>query len=137
MGMAMNIFATARFTLHLVISISVLAILALAVFVPKLIPENTVWLMGAVALLGALILWTIAFIKPKDTAVANDELARKSEKTASALGYWVTLVVFLIFLGCTFIGKIEPKTAFYFMGFPLGVVPSIYMVIAFLRGRAG
>lgn len=133
----MNIFATARFTLHFTVSIAVLIILALALLKPSLIPENTIWFMVSIALLGAVVLWTLAFLRPKETTAANDELARKSEKTGAALGYWVTLIVFLIFLSCTFVEKIDPKTAFYFMGFPLGVVPSIYMLVAFLRGRAG
>lgn len=133
----MNIFATARFSLHLTISVAVLVILAFALLAPSLIPKNTVWFMAALALLGAIVLWTLAFLRPKETAEANDELARKSEKTGASLGYWVTLLVFLVFLGCTFSDKMDPKTAFYFMGFPLGVVPSIYMVFAFLRGRAG
>lgn len=133
----MNIFATARFTLHLVVSAAVLIILALALLKPSLIPENTVWFMLSIALLGAVVLWTLAFLRPKETAAANDELARSSEKSGAALGYWVTLVVFLFFLSCVYTDKIDPKTAFYFLGFPLGVVPSIYMVVAFLRDRAG
>lgn len=133
----MNIFATARFTLHLMVSIAVLIILVIALLSPSLIPKNTMWFMVSIALLGAVVLWTIAFLRPKETATANDELARNSEKSGAALGYWVSLVVFLIFLICTFIDKMDPRTAFYFMGFPLGVVPSIYMVVAFLRGRAG
>ena len=133
----MNIFATARFTLNLIISIAVLVILILALFAPNLIPKNTVWFMVAIALLSFAILGGLAFLRPKETEVANDELARASEKSGVALGYWVTLLVFLIFLSCTFLGKMDPQTAFYFMGFPLGVVPPIYMVFAFLRGRAG
>jgi len=133
----MNIFATARFALHLAVSVAVLIILGFAVLAPSLIPNNTAWFIGAFALLGVLVLWMLAFLQPKETAVANDELTRKSEKTGSSLGYWVTLAVFLVFLGCTFAGKMDAETAFYFMGFPLGVVPSFYMVVAYLRGRAG
>jgi membrane protease YdiL (CAAX protease family) len=133
----MNIYATARFTLNLIISIAVLVILAFALLAPSLIPQNAAWFMAALALLGAVVLWTLAFLRPKETAEANDELVRNSEKTGTALGYWVTLLVFLVFLGCTFMGEMNPKTAFYYMGFPLGLVPSVYMVFAYFRGRAG
>ena len=133
----MNIIPTTRFSLHIICSVVVLAVLSLLLFAPALIPEGTGLFVTAISLLGAAILGVLALLRPKDTEIANDELARMSEKTSYAFGYYVSLVVFLIFLVCTFTGQLDAKAAFYFMAFPLAAAPSIYMVVAYLRGRAG
>ncbi|WP_421853868.1 hypothetical protein [Oricola sp.] len=133
----MSIFATARFVLHLAISAAMIAITALVLLAPSRIPENTLWFMVALGLGGAVVLCGVAVIWPKDATIANDELARSSQQAGIVLGYWATFAVFVVFLASALAGQMDPRTAFYLLGFPLGAVPSIYMVVAFFRGRAG
>ena len=133
----MNIFATTRFALHLTCLVSVLILLSFILLAPTALPENTGRIVIAISLFGAVMLGVFAFLRPKETAIGNDELAKKSERTSYVFGYCVTLAIFLIFLGATYAGQLSPKTAFYFMAFPLTIAPSLYMVAAYLRGRAG
>ena len=133
----MNIIATTRFALHITCSVVTLLVLSLLLFAPMLIPKGTGVFVIAISLLGSVMLGVFALLRSKGTVIANDELARASEKSGYAFGYYVSSAIFLIFLACSLAGQLDPKTAFYFMAFPLAAAPSLYMVVAFLRGRAG
>ncbi|MEM7214750.1 MAG: hypothetical protein AAF423_04335 [Pseudomonadota bacterium] len=135
----MNVFATARFYLHLGLLLGISVLLICILVAPTLIPNGLFLytLSIAIALIGAAVFWALAYFRPVEADAANDELVQFSEQKSVILGYWATLAVFMVMAGLTLTDNLDARIAFYFLGFPLGIIPSIYMVIAFMRGRAG
>ena len=66
-----------------------------------------------------------------------DEQVQRSNVASYVFGYWAVLCVFLAFLAAVRTGAMSADAAFYWLGTPLAVGPSAYMLLAFLRGRAG
>ncbi|MEM8795512.1 MAG: hypothetical protein AAGE61_08095 [Pseudomonadota bacterium] len=135
----MNIFSTARFYLHLGLLLAISVLLICILIAPSLIPSGLFLysLSITIALFAVVAFWIIAYFQPIESDAAHDELVQFSEQKSLILGYWATLAVFMVMLGLTLTENMDARVAFYFLGFPLGVIPSVYMVIAFMRGRAG
>ena len=133
----MNTFATARFVINLFFAITLPILLAVLLIKPSLVPSGTGLVLLGIGLIGVVFMFALAFAKPKDAETAYDELNKQTVNASYVWGYWFTLAVFLVFLVGSFTDVISPRTAFYYLGFPLGAVPSIYMVVAYFQGRAG
>lgn len=102
-------------------------------------PSFDLWawvIYGAVAVYVVSVL-AGGFDVPRGAKAADDELVRWSETRSHAFGYWVTLLTFLGFLWAVRRDAIPAEIAFSALGLPLGFAPIVYMIVAFLRGRAG
>ncbi len=134
----MNIVAVTRFLGNLLVSVGFVVVILLAM--PGF-PGVSGWVWVAL-LLGFVLVSGIAQLvvmglRPQEAKTANDEQVALSNKDSYLFGYWCVMVVFLVLLGFVLTDRLSATQAFFFLGLPLGIGPSIYMVFAFLRGRAG
>jgi hypothetical protein len=74
---------------------------------------------------------------PRGAAAADDELVGRSETRSNAVGYWATLFTFLPLFSAVRRDAIPAEAALSLLALPLGLAPVLYMIVAFLRGRAG
>ncbi len=134
----MNVVAWARFIGNLAIAAGVMGILF--VMMP-LFPEvsGRVWttVLFAIVGLGIVAQLVAAIARPGEAKAAWDEQSEASNRASYVFGYWCVMALFLAFLAAVFMGRMSAETAFFFMSLPLAIGPSVYMVWAFLRGRAG
>lgn len=102
-------------------------------------PSVDVWIGVAYVALAAVILSLLltAFDWPRGAAAADDELVRASQARSHEFGYWTTLAAFLALLWAVRRDAIPAEAAFLLLSLPLGLAPILYMIVAFLRGRAG
>lgn len=134
----MNAVAVTRFLGNLLVSVGFLVVVFLAM--PQL-PGVSGWvwvalLFGFVLVSGVAQL-VVAGMRPQDAKTAGDEQVTASNRDSYLFGYWAVMFVFLVLLGFVLTDRLSATQAFFFLGLPLGIGPSVYMVFAFLRGRAG
>lgn len=101
-------------------------------------PSGLIWayLIGGVALSYAVLFFVLHLRHPKAADAAWDEQNTAAHRDSLVFGFWAVLWVFVVFLGLSLVGKIDPATAFYWLGPVLGVVPSAHYVTSVIRGRA-
>ena len=95
------------------------------------------WTIFGVAIAGAAAQLAASAIWRRGLEASWDEQVQRSNLASHAFGYWITLAVFLALLAAAVAGLISPATAFYWIGTPLAAAPPLWMLAAFLRGRAG
>ena len=95
------------------------------------------WIVLCVALGGVAAQLAGSAIWRHGLEASWDEQVQRSNAASYVFGYWVVLAVFLALLLAVQTGAMPARAAFYWIGTPLAVGPSLWMLAAFLRGRAG
>lgn len=134
----MNYVALTRFLGNLAVAAGFTAILFVAM--PRMPGvSGWAWTLTLFAIAGFAILAPLVavLIRPGDAKTAWDELSEASTRASYVFGYWCVMAVFLVLLGLVLAGRVPAESAFFMIGLPLGIGPSVFMVWAYLRGRAG
>ena len=95
------------------------------------------WTIFGVAVGGAAAQLATSAIWQRGVEASWDEQVRRSNAASYVFGYWTALAAFLALLLAVWAGAISAEAAFFWLGTPLAVGPSLWMLGAFLRGRAG
>jgi len=96
-----------------------------------------VWATGGIAIAGAVVQFVASFLYSPAIRPAWDEQVVQTHTGSYAFGYWMLLLAFLaLFLATQFAG-LSTETAFLLLAPILAATPSIYMIVATIRGRAG
>lgn len=101
-------------------------------------PSPLMWayIIGGIALGYAVTAFVLSLRNPKATNAAWDEQNMAAHRNSLIFGFWAVMGVFLIFLGLSLTNRMDPGTAFYWLGPVLGVVPSAHYLTSVMRGRA-
>ncbi len=95
------------------------------------------WMIGGVAITGAVAQFLVSMIWPKAIRPAWDEQVVASHKAALQFGYWTALCGFVILFGLTQFAGLDGGVAFLLMAPILAAAPSVWMIGAAMAGRAG
>lgn len=133
----MNPVTLARLGANISLILVVLAFLAAMYLGSGKVSDGWAWIIGGVALAGAVGQIVASVIWPKSVGPAWDEQVIETQRTANSFGFFITLAMFLVFLILVINDMMRPDLAFYLMGAPLGIAPAIWMIVAHLQGRAG
>jgi len=92
------------------------------------------WVIGAVAGLGIIAPGLLGLVFQDQVRAAWDEQAQEINRRSYVFGYWIVMVVFLVFLGLIQANMMDARHAFFLFG-PALVSPMLYWVYAAFRGR--
>lgn len=133
----MNPLALARLDANISLVLVFMAFLAAMYLGSGKVSDNWAWIIGGVALAGAVGQFVVSVIWPKSVRPAWDEQVIETQRAANSFGFFMTLAVFLVFLILVINDMMRPDLAFYLIGAPLGIAPAIWMIVAHFQGRAG
>ncbi len=134
----MNVVAVARFLGNFLVAFGFVTVLfVLMPMFPNV--SGSTWALSLFAAAGIGIFVQVIAVagRPTDAVSAWDEQSKASNQASYVFGYWCVMAVFLVFLLFVLTGEMTADQAFLWLGAPLGIAPALYMVVAFLRGRAG
>ncbi len=134
--MPTNPLALTRFLANAALVIIMLAFV-LAILLNDAISPYWVWMIGGVAIGGAIAQFIVSILAPKSIRPAWDEQVVASHRASLQFGYWMALGTFLILFLLTQFGTLDASIAFFAMAPILGAAPSVWMMGAALAGRAG
>lgn len=131
-----NPLASARLAANAALVAVLLAFVVRLLFGAPGDPAPWVWVIGGVALGGALLQFAVSVLWPRSIRPAWDEQVVRVHAGSHAFGYWMALAAFLGLFAAVRAGWIEAEAAFYWLAPVLAAAPSLYMLVASLRGRA-
>lgn len=132
----MNSLTNARLASNVLLVAAAATVLVSSIFAGSIKP-NFLLAMGAVAVLAGLGQFVVSIIRPNAIKPAWDEQTVASHKASYQFGYWSALIGFWMCLAMNHWFGLDLSAAFLWLGVLLISVPSIWMIVATLSGRAG
>ena len=121
-------------------NIAIVAVIVIALTGASLAigPSGYFWayVIGGVSIAVAIASCVIHLRYPRAIASAWDEQNSHAHRDSLVFGYWVVLWIFVIMVGLTLTERLDPATAFYWLGPVLAAVPPTHFLISVARGRA-
>ncbi|MFQ1699235.1 hypothetical protein ACJ5NV_01435 [Loktanella agnita] len=134
--MSTNPLALTRFCANAAL---VAVLLAFLVTIPAGYGDQSfwAWLIGAIAIGGAIAQFIVSIFAPRSIRPAWDEQVVASHRASLQFGYWMALCAFVVLFLLTQFGSLSAASAFFAMAPILAAAPSVWMIGAALAGRAG
>ncbi|NVK33182.1 MAG: hypothetical protein HWE23_01805 [Rhodobacteraceae bacterium] len=132
----MNLLSTTRLAVNTTLVVAAAAITVFAVLGGS-IESRSLILLGGIAVLGAIAQFAVSIVSPGTIRPTWDEQNVAAHRGSYQFGYWLALIGFWVFLGLNHWLAVDLETAFLWMGVILVSIPSVWMVLATLFGRAG
>lgn len=132
----MNLLSTTRMASNITLIIAVAAIAVFAVLGGSVEPYLIV-ILGGIAVIGGIVQFAVSILRPGTIKPTWDEQNVASHRGSYQFGYWSALIGFWVFLALNHWLAVDFGTAFLWMGVILVSIPSIWMALATILGRAG